>query len=147
MSLENSWVISFGTFHNWNVSFNWKHFLRFLFSDLQFLKLFLFIYSPVIVLLLVCPLSVPQLIPPSPSLQEHVPPPTPTRPPHSLVPQFSQWGLSWQSSVLYVLWALDQLIYGWWLSVWEISGFQVTLNCWSSYGFTPFPNFKMQFLV
>ena len=81
----------------------------------------------------------------------------PARPPYSLGSQVS-WGLGSSSltearpcsPLLYVCWGPDTSWYilpGWWVSVWDISGIQVSWDCWSFYGvalllsfYQPFPN-------
>jgi hypothetical protein len=71
-------------------------------------------------------------------------PPHPTRRPHFLGLQLS-WGLGASSltklrpdSPLLYMWQNPDIsccmLPGWWLSVWEISGVQVSWDCWSSYG-------------
>ena len=49
---------------------------------------------------------------------------------------FFHWAQIRQISAVYVLWASYQLVYapGLWLSAWEISGVQVSWDCWSSHG-------------
>jgi hypothetical protein len=74
-------------------------------------------YSPDSIPVSVHPLTVPHPTPSYPTLvsmrMSPPPPPThPTRPPHSLGPQLSDWT---QSSVLYVLGASYQPVYAVWL--------------------------------
>ena len=89
--------------------------------------------------------------PPNPHLQEDVPTPPPTRSPHSLRPPVS-WGLGAsslteskpRSPLLYtccgphISW---YMLTCWWLRVWEISGVQVSWDCWSCYKVTLLLNF------
>jgi hypothetical protein len=98
----------------------------------------------------VCPPTVPHPIPPTLCVQEDVPP-TPARPPCSLGPQVSQ-GLGSSSPTkprpdvrgLGLVLARVSCLVG--SSVSEISGVQVSWDCWSSYEvallsfFQPFPN-------
>jgi hypothetical protein len=94
----------------------------------------------------------PFLLPLSPwGCPQSTTPPTSNRPPHFLGPQVS-WGL-WASSLTEVRpvsflldmcgrpWSKYFIPPGWWLCVWEISGFQVIWDCWSSCGITLFLSF------
>jgi hypothetical protein len=103
-------------------------------------------------------LTVAHSIPPPPHLQEDVltpPHPHPIKPPHFLGPQVF-WGLGASSPtesrpsspLLYMCWGPHIswcLLPGWWLSVWEISGVQVSWDCWFSYRVTLLVSFFQLF--
>jgi hypothetical protein len=111
----------------------------------------IFFYSPDLTPLLVNPLTVHipySLPPPTPISTRISSPPNPhtTRPPHSLGPPVS-WGLGTSSltksrtgnPLLYMCWGLHInwcMLPGWWPSVWETSGVQISWDCWSSYRVT-----------
>jgi hypothetical protein len=111
----------------------------------NYYSLIFFFYSPVVILFLVCFLTVPHSISlptpplPLPSISKRMSPPHyhyPTRSPHSLGPQGSQ-GLGASSptevrpgsALLYLC-----MLCGWQVAqcLREISGVQVSWDCWSS---------------
>ena len=118
----------------------------FLFFLKKFFNLFFFLYSPGFVPLEVHPLTVTHPTLPSLTISKRMSPPHPY-PSHetSLLPgpQVSQ-GLGSSSLTEYNagcpllhMWCGRHIIWcvllGWWSSVWEISGIQVSWDCWSSY--------------
>jgi len=103
------------------------------------------------------PLTVPHPITILPISMRMSPPPSPnpTSLTHSLGPQVSL-GLGASSltdsrsgsPLLYMCWGLHiswGMLPGWWLSVWELSGVQVSWDCWSSYRVTPLFSFFQLF--
>jgi len=115
-------------------------FLSFSFKKL----LFIYLYTPDFILLLVHPQTVPHPIPPSPPPPRECSHPIhPARPLNFQGPLVS-WGLGTSSlteprpgsHLLYMCWGPHLswcMLPGWWSSVWEISGVQVSWDCWSSY--------------
>lgn len=74
-------------------SIKWLDFLMYFYFGFCFLSSLIFLFSPVVIPLLFCPLAVPRPIPPPPPPRgclHTLTPLHPTRPPHSLGPQVSQ---------------------------------------------------------
>jgi hypothetical protein len=147
---------------NWTLSktnVKWKSTcLHFLFICTLF---YIFFYSPDFIPLLTHPLTLSYSIPPTcPCLQEDAPTLPHLHssiPLHCLGPQVSL-GLGASSLtesrpgslLLYMCWGPHisrWMLLGWWLSVWEILGVQVSWDSWSSHRFTLLLSFLQLSLI